>query len=60
MATVRIITLRDLLEDPERFRDSIGQPLVDILLDHKSAWIPDSRGGEPNHLKDGDHVTTSQ
>lgn len=49
MVQVKRITLRDILREPERFRAELGQPLVDILLDHKSAWVPDSRGGEPNH-----------
>lgn len=49
MVEVRRITLRDIMCDSVKYRELIGQPLVDILLDHKSAWVPDSRGGEPNH-----------
>lgn len=49
MVEVRRITLRAIMDDPVKYREQIGQPLVDILLDHKSAWVPDSRGGEPNH-----------
>lgn len=26
---------------------------LDLLQDHKSSWIPDSRGGEPNCRKEG-------
>ena len=49
MAEVRRLRLRDIMDDPEKYKAELGQPLVDILLDHKSAWVPDSKGGEPNH-----------
>lgn len=48
MVPVKRITLRDLLNEPERFKAELGQPFVGMLLDHKSNWMPGSRGGEPN------------
>lgn len=48
MMPVKRITLRNLLDNPEHFKAELGQPFVDMLLDHKSNWYPDSCGGEPN------------
>lgn len=48
MMPVKRITLRNLLDNPEHFKTELGQPFVDMLLNHKSNWCPDSRGGEPN------------
>ena len=48
MIPVKRITLRNLLDNPEHFKAELGQPFVDMLLNHKSNWCPDSRGGEPN------------
>lgn len=45
---VKRITLRDLLDNPEHFKAELGQPFVNMLLNHKSNWQPDSCGGEPN------------
>jgi hypothetical protein len=49
MVPVKRITLRNLLDEPEKFKAELEQPLVDMLLDHKSNWMPGSMGGEPNH-----------
>ena len=45
----RRITLNHVLSDPVRYSGTLPQTLVDTLLDHKSFWVPDSKGGEPNH-----------
>lgn len=52
MEHVRRITLRNVLDEPERFKAQLGQPLVDMLLDHKSNWMPGSKGGEPNCMEE--------
>lgn len=37
----------DELNHPSDIR--MPRYLIDAFLSHKSTWIPDSKGGEPNH-----------
>lgn len=50
----RIEFIKFRLEHIERsfFPFSNCKPVCEMLENHKSRWIPDSKGGEPNHRKE--------
>lgn len=48
---VRPITMKDITSPiTSRLDEFINQPAIrEAIENHKSNWIPDSKGGEPNH-----------
>lgn len=50
----RVDFIHHRLENIERnlFHFSNCKPVCEMLENHKSNWMPDSKGGEPNHRKE--------
>lgn len=48
---VRPTTMKDITSPiTSRLDEFINQPAIrEAIENHKSNWIPDSKGGEPNH-----------
>lgn len=54
---VRPITMNDITSTiTSRLDEFINQPAIrEAIENHKSNWIPDSKGGEPNCKKEADN-----
>jgi len=49
---IKVLTLYDVLKDPEKYRNDIPKWMIESFQNHRSTWVANSRGGEPNHNKD--------
>ena len=56
--SVKKVSIYDFMES-DNFKNAVTRTfpkeLEELIKDHKSNWIPDSKGGEPNCKKEADN-----